>query len=88
MRNIILIRLLLIILILLAVILGWWHIAIILGMIGCLSQKLFLEFIVGGIVFDALYGHSESASLNNHLGIIISLVLFVVIYWLKKVLRR
>jgi hypothetical protein len=88
MRNEILQRLLLVILILLAVILGWWHIAIILGIIGCLSQKLFLEFIFAGIVFDALFGHSEYTSLNNHLGTIISLVLFVIIFGLKKVLRR
>jgi hypothetical protein len=88
MRNEILQRLLLVALILLAVILGWWHIAIILGMIGCLSRKLFLEFIIAGVIYDALFGHSELPSLNNYIGTIVSLVLFIVIFGLKKVLRR
>lgn len=76
------------ILLLIAIINGWWIVAIILGAVANWFFLYFVELIIAGVIYDSLFGYSPAFGLAGYYATIMSLILFIVICSLKRVLRR
>lgn len=72
----------------LALIQGWWFVLIPLGLIGAWAWPFYVEIIVAGIVYDALYVSAAGAGARGFLGTIVSLAIIVLMAGLKMVVRR
>ena len=80
-------RIILDICIAIAVLNGWWPIAIILVLIGAWSFKLYIEIIIAGVAYDALFGMTHGMGWRGYEGTIFSVVLLIVVKLLKKLVR-
>jgi hypothetical protein len=76
------------IIIFVAVISAWWHVALLISIIGLIAFPYFIEIIIFGIIFDALFGYSQSLGISGYIGTLSSILIFLVIFWLNKTLRR
>ena len=81
-------RIILDILIFLAVIHGWWFIALPLCILGVAIFGYFIEFIVAGFVYDAIYGIGTGRGVREYAGTIISVVILAIVAGLKNVMRK
>ena len=75
------------ILLAIAVVHGWWHAALIIGIIGLLRFPYFVEIVIAGIAYDALFHSSLSTNVLGHLGFIIAAILSVSSAGFKKLIR-
>ena len=80
-------RIILDICIAIAVLNGWWPIAIILVLIGVWFFKLYIEIIIAGVAYDALFGMTHGMGWRGYEGTIFAVVLLIVIKLLKKLVR-
>jgi len=76
------------IIIFVAVVSAWWHVALLISIIGTIIFPYFIEIIIFGIMFDALFGYSQSLGIYGYIGTISSVLIFLVIFWVNKTLRR
>ena len=67
---------------------GWWFFALILGLFGAWYMPYFVEAIIAGIIYDALFGAAAGMGLWGYMGTIIGVVVFVLLRGLKKAVRR
>ena len=74
--------------ILLAIFNGWWFCIIPLGLIGLWFFPYFVEIVLAGIAYDALYNLIPGMGMRALVGTIISLTMLLIIGGLKKVLRK
>ena len=81
-------RLIIDVLLVIAIFGGWWFVAIPFAIIGMWICPFFLEIIIAGIIYDALFGYSSIFGLAGYIGTIISITIFLVIVLLKKVVRK
>jgi hypothetical protein len=88
MNKLIITRIVIDFIILISVISGWWHIALIISMISLMFFPFFIEMIIFGIIFDALFGYNQSLGISKYAGTILSVSIFLIIYWLQNTLRR
>lgn len=88
MRKDILIRIILDLLILVSVVEGFWFVALPLAVIGCWNFSYFIEMLLAGMIYDALFGLIPETSFASYYGSIFSLVIFLIIIQLKKVVRN
>jgi len=75
-------------LILISVMNGWWPIAIVVGLFGNWFFLYFIEIIIAGVIFDSLFGYNQYLGVVGYYGTIITVVIFIIISGLKKVLGR
>jgi hypothetical protein len=80
-------RIILDILLIIAVVNGWWLVAIILVLVGAWFFKLFIEVIIAGIAYDALFGMVSGMGWRGYVGTIIAIVLLLIIRFFKKLVR-
>jgi len=88
MHRQIIVRLIIDIFILIVVISGWWQISLLFAIAGLLFLPHFLEIIFFGIMFDALFGYHISLGIAGYIGTIFSIFSYLIIDWLKSLLRR
>jgi len=81
-------RILIDIVLLLAVIYGWWVVAIIFSLIAIAYFQNFIELIIFGLIFDALFGFNENLGVFGFAGVIYSVSIYLIFFWLKKILRK
>ncbi len=81
------IRLVVNILLFVSVLNGWWPIAFIVGVGGAWYWPHFIEIIVAGVAYDALFGMISGTSIHGWIGTIVSIVLYTVILLIKKIVR-
>lgn len=66
---------------------AWWFIALPLAIVGAWFFPYFAELIVAGVVYDALFGMIPGMGLWSYSGTIISVILFMIVFLLKKLVR-
>jgi hypothetical protein len=66
---------------------GWWFIAFPLLLVGAWKFSFKAEFVIAGIMYDALFGMVRSAGLWGYIGTIISICVLIILYALNKVIR-
>jgi hypothetical protein len=66
---------------------GWWIAALLLAFIGSWFFQYYFEIILFGIIFDSLFGFVNSMGIYGYLGSIVSLIIFMVVLFLKRALR-
>jgi len=74
------------IVLLISVINGWWFIIVPLGILGLWIFPYYVEFIVAGLGYDAIFGLTED-SVSRFIGLIVTLVISLIVVFLKKFLR-
>ena len=75
-------------LILLAILQGWWFVVLLLAIVGAWKYSSFAEIIIAGMMYDSLYGFVQSFGVRGYMGTIISVLFFVPIVVLKRVMRK
>jgi len=75
------------IIIFLCLIQGWWYFALLLGLIGLWNLELYIEIILAGLIYDALYGSVATYGVAGSVGLIVGAILFAVLVVIKKVVR-
>ncbi len=81
-------RILIDLVLLLSVIYGWWVVAVVVSLVAILYFNNFFELIIFGLIFDALFGFNENLGIFGFAGLIYSVSVYLIFYWLKKVLRK
>ena len=76
------------ILILFAVIYGWWLVVVILSLFALVNYRNYIEIIFFGIIFDALFGFNDNLGIFGYVGIIYSVSMYIIFWWLQKVIRK
>ncbi|MEK7501367.1 MAG: hypothetical protein AAB777_00080 [Patescibacteria group bacterium] len=71
-----------------AIIHGWWFVALPIAAAGCWFFPYYIEIIIGGFVYDALFGMIPGTGFTAYLGIIISIIIFAGIATIKQNIRR
>ncbi len=67
---------------------GWWILVLILAMIANWKFPYFWEILLAGLAYDSLFNFSSDPSLSSWLGTILAAVIFVLIVFAKRVVRR
>lgn len=88
MNKLIIMRIVIDFIILISIISGWWHVALLISLVSFMFFPFFLEIIIFGIIFDALFGYNQSLGISKYVGTILSVSIFLIIYWLQNTLRR
>ncbi len=81
-------RILIDLVLLLSVIYGWWVVAVVVSLVAILYFNNFFELIIFGLIFDALFGFNENLGIFGFAGLIFSVSVYLIFYWLKKILRK
>lgn len=71
----------------LAVINGWWFVALPLGLIAAWKYPGYIEILVAGVAYDALFGLTPATGALGYVGTIVSVLLIICILVLKKIMR-
>jgi hypothetical protein len=87
-RNNIYIRILIDIILFYSVINGWWIVSIPLGILGTWFRESFIELIIAGVAYDALFGMNSSLGLAGWIGTITAVVLYTCILLTKRFIRK
>lgn len=82
------IRIILDLIIFFAVLHGWWVVVVPLGLIGTWKYTWFVELIIAGIAYDSLFGLVPEMGFFGYAGIICSSIIFILVFSIKRVLRR
>ncbi len=80
-------RIILDIIIFLCLVQGWWYFALLLALIGLWNFGMYIEIILAGLIYDALYGSVAVKGVAGSAGLIIGLVIFIVLTVIKKTVR-
>lgn len=88
MRNKILTRILVDVFFLISVIYGWWLVAIIFSLFSIVYFRNYIELIIFGLIFDALFGFNENLGIFGYVGLIYSVSIYLLFHWLGKILRK
>lgn len=67
---------------------AWWFVVLPLALIGAWGFPYFIEMIIAGIIYDSLFGFVPEMGVWGYIGAIVSIVFFVLMISLKKVVRR
>ncbi|MES2216380.1 MAG: hypothetical protein V4481_03720 [Patescibacteria group bacterium] len=73
--------------ILLCLIHGWGFVALPLGIVGALVFPFYIELILAGVMYDALFGFTAGQGFAGYLGTIISTVFIFIVIIIKKIMR-
>lgn len=76
------------ILLVVSVLNAWWFILIPLTVIGAWAFPYFIESILVGIAYDALFALAPGMGWKGYAGTIISIIILAGVFFLKKVVRR
>ncbi len=87
-RNNVILRIILDVLILFTVISGWWFIAVPLVIFGVWFRTLFIEALIAGLAYDALFGMSSEQGMSGWAGTITAIVLYTCILLAKRFIRK
>ncbi|MBU6426821.1 hypothetical protein KGQ27_01100 [Patescibacteria group bacterium] len=82
------IRIVLDIILFVCIVNAWWYFALPLAVVGAFAFPFYIEFIVAGIMYDALFAMVQGMGVWAYSGTIVSLVLFIMITTLKNFIRR
>lgn len=74
--------------ILMFVIFGWWHIALVLSIVGLFYFERYFEIIAFGIIYDALFRMIPTTGLSGYLGTAITIVVYSIYSLIKGVIRK
>lgn len=66
---------------------GWWYAALIIAILAAWNHKMYVELIIGGLIYDSMYGPVSMNNLTTHIGLTMCAVLFVLIGIMKRVIR-
>ena len=66
---------------------GWWYFALLLGLIGLWNFELYVEIILAGLIYDALYGSVAEYGVSGSIGLMVGAMLFALFVVIKKVVR-
>lgn len=80
-------RIILDILLFAAIINGWWPVAIALALIGAWFFKMYVEIIIAGIAYDALFGMTSGMGWRGYGGTICAITLLMAVKLLKRSIR-
>jgi hypothetical protein len=80
-------RIILSIIIAIAILNGWWFIAVPVLIFGTWLFSFSLEWIVAGVIYDALFGMAPGMGLWGYAGTITAVCAFIASRLLKKMLR-
>ena len=75
------------IILLISVLNGWWFVALPLALGGIWSNSFFIESVIAGSLFDALYGFFPGVGLWAYMGTIGSVMVFAIGTFLKQKVR-
>ena len=67
---------------------GWWFIAIPLCIIGLWFIENYIEIIVAGVVFDAIFGMNNAFGLYAYAGTTVGILLYTCMHIVKKFVRK
>ena len=88
MTNRIIFRILLDAFIAIAVFHAWWFIALPLALFCIWQYPFFLEIIIAGFIYDALFGSGSASDPWSYLGTIVSIICMAAVAGMKKVVRK
>ncbi len=80
-------RIIINIIIFIAVINGWWFLALPLGVIATWRFRYYLEIIIAGIYYDALFGSIPALGIWGYAGTITGVSVVLLVFLLKKLVR-
>ncbi len=87
MRSVLLFRILVDVSLAICVICGWWYVALPIGLLALWKLPSFVEIIVAGYAFDALYGFSPALGLWAYAGTLITVIAALIAFTMKSSLR-
>ena len=88
MKSKVITRIIIDLLLAVSVLQGWWFIALLLGIIGLWMFPYYIELIIAGIVYDSLFGMIPKMGWKEYIGTILSVVIFGIGWWGRRVLKR
>jgi hypothetical protein len=71
-----------------SVIYGWWVVVLVVSLTCLILFANFIEIIIFGILFDALFGNNQNLGIYGYLGTIVSVAIFGAFSGLNLVLRK
>ena len=71
-----------------AVIHGWWFVALPIAIVGCWFFPYYIEIIISGFVYDALFRMISGVGFVAYLGTIISITVFTGLVIIKQNIRK
>lgn len=83
----ILLRIILDIGVVVAILNGWWPVAIILVLIGAWFFRFYIEMILAGVAYDALFNMAPHTGWIGYEGTIIAVIIFIIVRLLKRMVR-
>ena len=84
----IVVRAALVVVILFLVMNAWWFVALPLAILGAWFLAGFVELILLGLIFDALFGMTAALGILGYVGTIVAVVVFLMVSLVKRVVRR
>ncbi len=76
------------VLLLTSVIYGWWIVVLVVSLACLLFFMNYIEIVIFGILFDAIFGNNQNLGIYGYLGTIVSFAIFGIFYGLNLVLRK
>lgn len=67
---------------------GWWIPALIIGIFCLWKFQFYIEIIIAGLTFDILYGFISELGVQGYIGLIVSILFFILFIIIKKVVRK
>jgi hypothetical protein len=66
---------------------GWWFAALPLGLIGAWKFPFYIELVIMGVAYDALFGFAHGLGWMGYLGTFVSTFAMFLVLTLKKIVR-
>ena len=82
------IRILIDIVIAFSVLNAWWFVALPLVIIGVWAFPYYVEIVLAGVAYDALFAMDPGMGWKGYIGTIISFTALAIVFFLKKVVRK
>lgn len=70
-----------------AILNAWWFVALPLALVGAWIFPYYLELILAGVVYDALFGMTAGLGIRGYAGTGVSVIVFVVVVLIKRRVR-
>lgn len=67
---------------------GWWFIAVPVGIAAAWFFPYFVELIIAGVAYDAVFGMIPGSGVKGYAGTVAAIVILVALALLKKVVRK
>ncbi|MFA6432437.1 MAG: hypothetical protein WCV82_01300 [Candidatus Paceibacterota bacterium] len=81
-------RVLLDIFLLILTLFGYWYVALPIALLSAWSFPFYVELVIMGFVYDALFGMGRGLGVWGYLALFITVVLFAAISFLKVIIRK